>query len=60
MKARISVHRDFKIAEIDDRIYSAFLEHLGRAIYGGIYEPGHPTRRQGRLPRATCSNSSAT
>jgi alpha-N-arabinofuranosidase len=43
MKARVSIHSDFAISEIDDRIYSAFLEHLGRAIYGGIYEPGHPT-----------------
>ena len=43
MKARIAVHRDFKIATIDNRIYGAFLEHLGRAVYGGIYEPGHPT-----------------
>jgi alpha-N-arabinofuranosidase len=43
MKARVSVHRDFAISTIDDRLYSAFLEHLGRAIYGGIYEPGHPT-----------------
>ena len=43
MKARVSVHRDFRIGTIDDRIYSAFLEHLGRAVYGGIYEPGHPT-----------------
>jgi alpha-N-arabinofuranosidase len=43
MKARVTAHRDFTIAEIDSRIYSAFLEHLGRAIYTGIYEPGHPT-----------------
>lgn len=43
MKARVSIHRDFSIGAIDERIYSAFLEHLGRAIYGGIYEPGHPT-----------------
>jgi alpha-N-arabinofuranosidase len=43
MKARVSVHKDFKIATIDDRVYSAFLEHLGRAIYGGIHEPGHKT-----------------
>ena len=43
MKARVSVHKDFKIATVDDRIYSAFLEHLGRAVYGGIYEPGHKT-----------------
>jgi alpha-N-arabinofuranosidase len=43
MKARVSVHKDFTVAPVDDRIYSAFLEHLGRAVYGGIYEPGHKT-----------------
>ncbi len=43
MKASVTVHKDFAISTIDDRIYSAFLEHLGRAIYTGIYEPGHPT-----------------
>ena len=43
MKAAVTAHRDYTIAPIDDRIYSAFLEHLGRAIYTGIYEPGHPT-----------------
>lgn len=43
MKATITAHRDFTISKVDDRIYSAFLEHLGRAIYTGIYEPGHPT-----------------
>ena len=43
MKARVTAHKDYTISRIDDRIYSAFLEHLGRAIYTGIYEPGHPT-----------------
>ena len=43
MKAHVTAHKDFTISEIDDRIYSAFLEHLGRAIYTGIYEPDHPT-----------------
>jgi len=42
MRIRASVHRDFKISQIDDRLYSAFIEHMGRAIYSGIYEPGHP------------------
>jgi len=42
MKVKVSVHRDFKIGSIDDRLYSAFIEHMGRAIYGGIYDPGHP------------------
>lgn len=43
MKAVVTAHRDYTIAQIDDRIYAAFLEHLGRAVYTGIYEPGHPT-----------------
>jgi alpha-L-arabinofuranosidase len=43
MKATVTAHRDYTIARIDDRIYGAFLEHLGRAIYTGIYEPGHAT-----------------
>ncbi len=43
MKARVTANRDYTIAPIDDRIYSAFLEHLGRAVYTGIYEPDHPT-----------------
>jgi len=43
MKARVALHKDFRVGRIDDRIYGAFLEHLGRAIYTGIYEPGHPT-----------------
>ena len=43
MRASITAHKDFTIAEIDKRLYGAFLEHLGRAIYTGIYEPGHPT-----------------
>ncbi len=43
MKASAIANRAFTIAQIDDRVYGAFLEHLGRAIYEGIYEPGHPT-----------------
>ena len=43
MKASVTAHRDYRIARIDDRLYGAFLEHLGRAIYSGIYEPRHPT-----------------
>ena len=35
--------RDFTIGAIDPRIYGSFIEHLGRAVYSGIYEPGHPT-----------------
>lgn len=41
MKIKIIAHKDFKISKIDKRIYSSFLEHLGRAIYEGVYEPEH-------------------
>ncbi len=30
-------------ASIDPRLYGSFVEHLGRCVYTGIYEPGHPT-----------------
>lgn len=29
-------------ADIDPRLYGSFVEHLGRCVYTGIYEPGHP------------------
>ena len=40
--AKMILDRDFTISEIDDRIYGSFIEHLGRAVYDGIYQPGHP------------------
>jgi alpha-N-arabinofuranosidase len=46
MKASLTINRKFEIAPIDDRIYGSFLEHLGRAIYEGIYEPGHPSSNE--------------
>ena len=41
-KARMILDRDYSIGQIDKRLYGSFIEHLGRAVYGGIYEPGHP------------------
>ncbi len=41
-KASMILDRDYQISRIDKRIYGSFIEHLGRAVYGGIYEPGHP------------------
>ncbi|OCT11205.1 alpha-N-arabinofuranosidase [Paenibacillus pectinilyticus] len=42
MKATMIIDKDFKVGEVDARLYGSFIEHLGRAVYGGIYEPGHP------------------
>lgn len=37
------IDKDFKIGSIDKRIYGSFVEHLGRVLYGGIYDPNHPS-----------------
>ena len=42
-KAKVILDKDYVISDIDKRIYGSFIEHLGRAVYTGIYEPGHPT-----------------
>ena len=35
------VDKELKVAEIDKRLYGSFVEHLGRAVYDGLYQPGH-------------------
>ncbi len=40
--AKLILDRDYRIGPTDPRLYGSFLEHLGRAVYDGIYEPGHP------------------
>ncbi len=41
--AKIYSDKHYQVGKIDDKLYSSFTEHLGRCIYSGIYEPGHPT-----------------
>jgi alpha-N-arabinofuranosidase len=41
--ARLIVDNDFPLADLDRRIFGAFVEHMGRCVYGGIFEPDHPT-----------------
>jgi alpha-N-arabinofuranosidase len=41
--ARIVISRDFTIGAIDPRLFGSFIEHMGRCVYTGIYEPGHPS-----------------
>ena len=43
MKAKMTVNRAFEVDKVDTRIYGSFVEHLGRCVYEGIYEPGHKT-----------------
>ncbi len=39
-KTQLYFDRNIEVGEVDKRIYSSFIEHLGRAVYEGIYQPG--------------------
>ena len=39
---RISIDLGRRIGTVDPRIFGQFIEHLGRCIYGGIYDEGSP------------------
>ena len=41
--ARATIDSTATIGPVDRRLFGSFVEHMGRAIYGGIYEPGHRT-----------------
>ena len=43
LSASLTLTRARTIGAVDPRLYGSFIEHLGRAVYGGIYEPGHPS-----------------
>lgn len=43
VSAKCFSDKHYPIGKIDGKLYSSFTEHLGRCIYSGIYEPGHPT-----------------
>jgi len=43
LKGNVVVDRDFVLAPLDRRVFGTFVEHMGRCVYGGIFEPGHPT-----------------
>jgi alpha-L-arabinofuranosidase len=40
--ATLSLDTHFSAGIIDRRIFGGFLEHMGRAVYEGIFDPGNP------------------
>jgi alpha-N-arabinofuranosidase len=42
LKCHIALDRDFIVSRLDRRVFGTFVEHMGRCVYGGIYEPTHP------------------
>lgn len=43
IRAHLTVDPHFAVGPINRRLFGSFVEHLGRCVYQGIYEPGHPT-----------------
>jgi alpha-N-arabinofuranosidase len=41
--ATVSLDPEHHRGIVDDRLFGSFVEHMGRCVYTGIYEPGHPT-----------------
>lgn len=42
MHARLHLDTQHHVGPIDRRMFGGFLEHLGRAVYEGVYDPGNP------------------
>ena len=41
--AALTLDPAFRVGTVDPRLYGTFVEHMGRCVYTGIFEPGHPT-----------------
>lgn len=42
-KASLRIVKAMAISTVDKRLFGSFVEHMGRAVYGGIYQPTHVT-----------------
>jgi len=42
-KAHLTLDPHFTVGPVNRRLFGSFVEHLGRCVYDGIYEPGHPS-----------------
>ena len=36
----ITLHSGFQVGAVDERVFGGFMEHMGRCIYEGVYDPG--------------------
>ena len=43
LHATLTIDNARVIGPINRRLFGSFVEHLGRSVYDGLYEPGHPT-----------------
>jgi alpha-N-arabinofuranosidase len=48
---QLIVDPDFALGPVDRRLFGSFVEHMGRCVYEGIFEPGHPAADENGLRR---------
>ncbi|MGV8976617.1 MAG: alpha-N-arabinofuranosidase [Cellulomonas sp.] len=49
INAHVVLDREFVLGPVPRRLFGSFVEHMGRCVYTGIYEPGHPEADAGGL-----------
>src|SRR5690625_7686113 len=42
LETTVVLHPAYRVAPVNRRTFGSFVEHMGRCVYTGIYEPGHP------------------
>ncbi|QDP96928.1 alpha-N-arabinofuranosidase [Microlunatus elymi] len=42
-QSRLVLDPEFTIGPVPRRLFGSFVEHMGRCVYSGIYEPDHPS-----------------
>lgn len=52
----LHLHTGFSLGPVDDRVFGGFLEHMGRAVYGGIFEPSNERADEFGCRRDVCDN----
>ena len=40
--ATLTIDPASSVGRVDPRLFGSFVEHMGRCVYTGIYEPDHP------------------
>jgi alpha-N-arabinofuranosidase len=40
--AELHLHTEHRVGVVDERIFGGFLEHMGRAVYEGVFDPASP------------------
>ena len=45
LRASLTLDPELRVDEVQRRTFGSFVEHLGRCVYTGIFEPGHDDGR---------------